>query len=173
MSYGFSILGFFAMEINFEIHVGNLQKIIIYPILEKSRFLKWMCTCQWISGDFEEITKGEGLIYHQTFSFHTVKNLAMGFPTLCFDSILKLVVHQYTKMTHLMKTHQRTIIKMLLDPYCNVVLECRGVIEDIANGHKSACNPLRDDKIIMPCASCNIVGYFINIFKFGKIMTSL
>ena len=70
-----------------------------------------MCTCQWISGDFEEITKGEGLIYHQTFSFHTVKNLAMGFPTLCFDSILKLVVHQYTKMTHLIKTHKRTIIK--------------------------------------------------------------
>ena len=77
-------------------------------------------------------------------------------------------------MTHLMKAHKRTIIKTLLDPYCNIFFECRGVIEDIANGHKSACNLLRDDKIIMPCASCcNIVGYFINIFKFGKIMTSL
>ena len=83
----------------------------------------------------------------------------MSFCTLCFDSILKMVVHQYTKMAHLMQSNEHTNIKRLLDPYCNILFECRGVIDDIANGHKSACNPLRYDKIIMPCASCsNILG---------------
>ena len=76
-------------------------------------------------------------------------------------------------MAHLIQANKRTDIKRLLDPYCNILFECRRVIDDIANGHKSACNPLRDDRIIMPCASCcNMVGYFINIFLFGKIMTS-
>ena len=46
-----------------------------------------------------------------------VMDLAMAFPTLCFDSILKMVVHRYTKIAHLIQGNKQTDIKMSLAPY--------------------------------------------------------